>query len=75
MESQKENMQTRIQFKRNERGQIIEALTTAVYGLVFISKVTYEYDEEGRLAAEITWRDNKHIQSIKRLLPELEPVA
>ena len=68
-------MQTRIKFKRNECGQIIEALTTAIYGLVFVSKITYEYDENGRLAAEITWRDSKHIQSIKRLLPELEPVA
>lgn len=59
-------MQTRIKFKRNERGQVTEALTTAIYGLIFVSKVTYEYDDEGRLAAEITWKDNRTVQSVKR---------
>ena len=59
-------MMTRLKFKYNERGQVVEALTTAVLGLVFVSKVTYEYDEDGNLAAEITWQSMQTIKSIKR---------
>lgn len=62
-------MQFKVKFKHNERGQVIEALTTAVLGLIFISKTTYEYDEQGQLAAEITWKDAKTIASIKKLEP------
>lgn len=60
---------TRLKLKHNERGQVIEALTTAVFGLVFVSKITYEYNEEGFLAAEITWQDTRQIKSIKRFSP------
>lgn len=64
-------MQTKLKFKRNERGQVIEALTTGVFGLVFISRVTYEYDEDGNLISEVTWKDMKTIKSVKRHSPSL----
>ena len=64
-------MQTRLKFTYNDRGQLAEELTTAVFGLVFVSRVTYEYDEEGNLAAQITWKDMKTVQSIKRFTPAL----
>lgn len=67
-------MQRKIKFKRNERGQIVEALTTGVLGLIFISKITYEYDEHGELLSETTWKDAKTIASVthkKSRVPEL----
>lgn len=64
-------MQTKLKFKRNERGQVIESLTTGVFGLVFISKITYDYDEEGHLISETTWKDMKTVKSVKHLLPAL----
>lgn len=62
-------MPTRLKLKHNDRGQVVEALTTAIFGLIFISKITYEYTANGELAAEITWQDTKRIQSIKRYSP------
>jgi hypothetical protein len=62
-------MQTRLKLKYNERGQLTESLTTAVFGLVFVSKVTYEYNEDSLLTAEIHWQDTKQIKSIKRFTP------
>ena len=59
-------MSTRLKLKYNDRGQIVESLTTAVFGLVFVSKITYEYDEEGNLSAEIIWQDMRQIKPIKR---------
>ena len=68
-------MTTHLKRKFNDHGQLVESLTTAVFGLVFISRFTYEYDEEGNLTAEITWQDMKHIQSIKRYSSIPEPVS
>ena len=62
---------TRLTRKFNERGQLIEVLTTAVFGLVFVSKTTYEYDSEGNLTAEMTWKDSKTIESVKQLSSDL----
>ena len=64
-------MPTRLIRKFNERGQLIESLTTAVFGLVFVSKMTYEYDSEGTLTAEVTWKDPRTIESVKHFSPAL----
>ena len=62
-------LRTQVKRKYNDRGQVIEELTTAVMGLIFISKITYEYDPDGFPTAEIIWKNPKHILAITPVAP------
>jgi hypothetical protein len=59
-------MNRRIKKKYDKRGLLIEVLQTSVFGLVFDSKTTFEYDEGGYLTLEADWYDMKTIKATRR---------
>ena len=62
-------MQKSLKLKYDSKGRLAESLTTAVFGLICVSRTTYDYDAEGNLVQETSWHDLKRIKSIKRYSP------